>query len=406
MENIQKKVLFCTLIATVLIPLQAQIEWRNNRTGIYNETGLLKSWATDGPELLWYFDGLGEGYSSVSIAGEKIYITGMTEGAGYLFVFDLNGKLLNKKEYGTEWNVNYQGARATVVINHGKLYIVSGTGNIVCLDGETLDIVWQMNFLEKFGSRNVRWGLNETPLIVGNKLILTPGGSEHNIVALNKTDGSLIWSTPAKGDLSAYCSPLYINAEGILPQIVTMTAEHIVGVNIETGELIWDFYFKERNSVHPNTPVFIDNTLFCSAPDVGSVMLRFKNGGREVEKTWEESKFDPITGHAVIIGDHIYISGYMRGGNNYWYCANRHTGEIIYRDNTISSGAVIYADGMLYCYTERGEMALVKPDAEKFNVVSQFMITKGTGPHWAHPVIHNGTLYVRHGDSLMAYKIK
>ena len=401
-----KKMFFALIFGIIILPLQGQIEWRNNRTGIYNETGLMKSWAEEGPEMLWYFDGLGDGYSSVAIANEKIYVTGKTDGTGSLFVFDMNGSLLHKKEYGSEWNGNYHGARTTPVINDGKLYIVSGTGYIVCYDKETLNVVWQMNFLENFESRNIRWGFNETPLIVGDKLILTPGGNVHNIVALNKNDGSLIWSSRGEGGLSAYCSPILINAQGIIPQVVTLTAEHILGINIENGEKLWSYPFRERNSVHPNTPFFIDNKLFVQAPDLGSVMLRFTNDGRGVEKLWEEVKLDPITGHAIIIGDYIFTSGYARGGNNNWFCANRHTGEILFQDNTIASGLVIYADGMLYCYTERGQFALVQPDTNRLNIVSQFMITKGTNQHWAHPVIHNGKLYVRRGDSLMAFNIK
>jgi len=398
------KKIFCILFISVIFStLYAQKQWRNDRTGVYDETGLLKSWPENGPEMLWYFDGLGEGYTSVAVSKEKLYITGMTEGKGYLYALDMTGNLLRKKEYGTEWDVNYPGARSTVIADDDKLYIVSGTGNIVCFDEETLNLVWQKDFLKEFDSKNVRWGFHESPLIVGEKLILTPGGKVHNIVALNKKDGSLIWSSKAHGDLSAYCSPLYVNVQGIIPQVVTMTAEHLVGVSIETGEMLWSVHFKERNSVHPNTPVFVDNTLLFQAPEVGAVMLRLKKEGREVEKIWEERRLDPITGHAIILGDYIYTSGFR---NKYWFCANRHTGKILWRDNTLAPGVPIYADGMLYCYTEKGEMALVNPGTGKFNMVSQFMITKGTDQHWAHPVIHNGVLYVRHGDSLMAYKIK
>ena len=390
----------------MIVPLYAQdiVDWRYNRTGIYSkETGLLKSWPVEGPELLWHFEGLGEGHSSVSISNKKIYTTGMAENKGYLYIFDMNGKLLDKKEYGTEWNRNYNGSRASAMISDGKIYVTSGTGNIVCFDETTLDIVWQKDFLKEFNARNVRWGFHESPLILGEKLILTPGGSEHNIVALNKTDGSLIWSSKGKGGTSAYCSPLYINEKTIVPQVVTMTSEHILGVDIVNGNLLWSFPFKERNSVHPNTPIYIDNTLFCLAPDIGSVMLQFKNGGREVEKMWESSKLDPITGHAIITGDYIYCSGWENSKK--WFCANRHTGEIKYEDGSLTSGAVILADGMLYCYTEKGDMAIVNPTPEKFDMVSKFPITLGTDTHWAHPVIYQGVLYVRHGNALIAYKI-
>ena len=401
------KLFIALFYVLAFIALPARAEWRFDRTGIYrNETGLLKVWPSDGPKLLWHYDGLGEGHSSVGISADKLYVTGMQDGKGYLFVLDLDGKLLKKKLYGDEWAKSYPGARAMPVINDGMIYLLSGIGDLICINEQTLDEVWRRTIFVDFNANNLRWGFNETPLIVGEKIIFTPGGKEHNIVALHKKTGKVIWSCAGKGNPAAYCSPLYIDAQGIVPQVVTHTAEHVLGVDIETGQLLWAYYFKERNSVHPNTPSFVDNTLFIYTSMIGSVMLRFKNGGREVEKMWEEIKLDPITGHSVIIGDYIYTSGFMRDGNNYWYCANRHTGKIMYRDNTISSGAVIYADGHLYCYTERGEMALVKPSPKKFEVISRFPITLGTEQHWAHPVIHNGVLYIRHGDTLMAYNIK
>ena len=417
-----KKLFFSLFLMSLFImacnqrsPVQAQMDWRFDRTGVYsNETGLLKSWHENGPELLWYFDGLGIGWSSVLVSNERLYVTGMEDGIGTLFVLDLNGRLLHQIEYGTEWNRSFPGARAMPIANDGKLYVVSGTGYIICYDQATMNIVWQKDFVTEFGARTelwgarqVRWGIGQMPVIVGNKLILMPGGLEHNIVALNKNDGSLIWSSQAEGDLSAYGSSVYVNAPGIVPQVVAWTAEHVVGVNIETGEMLWSFPFKENNSVHPNTPLFYDNKLLIQASYVGSVMLRLINGGRNVEKVWAEERLDPITGHAVIIGDHIYTSSYARRSGHLWFCVNRHTGEILWEDSrSLGSGLPIYADGMLYLYTERGEMALVKPDTERLNIVSQFTIENGTGEHWAHPVIHNGVLYVRRGNSLMAYRIK
>jgi outer membrane protein assembly factor BamB len=384
--------------------LNAQTQWRNDRTGIYaNETGLLKSWPEGGPQELWYFDGLGDGHSSVIISNNKLYVTGMTGSKGYLYVFDMEGKLLTKKDYGDEWDVNYNGSRGTAAISDGKIYIVSGTGNIVCFDETNLNIVWQKNFLTAFGGRNLRWGINESPLIIGEKLILTPGGSEHSVVALNKNDGSLIWSSKGEGELSAFCSPIYIADNNIVPQIVTMTAGHILGIDVANGRMLWSFPYRTRNAVHSNSPFYKDNTLLCLASGTGAVMLRFRNGGREVEKMWEAPRLDPVVGHSMVVGDYIYCSGDI---NKFWFCANRHTGEILYQDNTLPPGAVIFADGMLYCYTERGVVALVKPDAEKFNIVSRFTVVRGTDQHWAHPVIHNGVLYIRHGDSLMAYKVK
>jgi len=400
--------LFFILFALFSLCLSAQdvIQWRGtDRTGIYKETGLMKSWPADGPNLLWHYDQLGEGHSSVAIANNKIYVTGLTDGKGYLHILDENGKLLNKKEYGPEWNTSYDGSRSTVAISEGKLYIYSGFGNLVCMDENSLNILWEKNIIDDFQGSNIRWGVNESPLILDEKIIITPGGKENNIVALNKNTGNIIWSSAGagEGDLSAYCSPLYVSDLQV-PQIITMTSKHILGINPKNGEKIWSFPYNNMRNVHANTPIYDNNMLLCVfGYGKGSVMLRLTDGGRKVEQVWENKEFDSKTGGAVKIGDYVYGSG---DNNKYWFCLDWKTGEQKYKDNSIAVGAVIAADGMLYCYSDKGEMALVKATPEKFDMVSKYPITLGTQQHWAHPVIYNGIMYVRHGDTLMAYKIK
>ena len=383
-----------------------QIEWRSDRTGIYNETGLLKSWSADGPEMLWYYDGLGEGHSSVAVSNEKLYVTGMTEdGDGYLHVFNINGELLNKIMYGAEWNVNFEGTRGTPTIREGKIYLMSGLGDLICLDENNLNMIWKRNILADFDSKNIIWGITESPLIFGEKIIASPGGEVHNIVALNKNTGELIWSSPGVGELSAYCSPLFVGDQET-PLIVTISASHIIGLEAATGKLLWSFESKNRNAIHSNTPVYADNMILCTSVDKGSTMLRLSDGGRKAEIVWEIPDLDNMMGGLLKIGDNIYgsCSGYK---NKLWYCVNWYTGEILYKESGLeTAGVTIFADGMFYCYSDKGDMALVKPDIQKFDIVSQFKIEKGTGPHWAHHVIYNGTLLVRHGNSLMAYKIK
>ena len=383
------------------------IGWRNDRTGIYNEKGLLKSWPEAGPELLWHYDDLGDGHSSVAIDANKIYLTGLTDGVGYLYVFDLNGKLLNKKEYGPEWSANYNGPRGTVTINDGKVYIYTGTGSLICKDQNTLNVLWSKCIEADFDGKNIRWGVNESPLIIGDNVIITPGGTTNNMVALNKHDGSLVWASPGMGDVSAYCSPLFI-ANQEVPQIVTTTAKHIVSVEAATGRVLWSHPYENNRQIHPNTPVYDgkDMVLITHGYDKGSVMLRLTNGGRSVETVWENNDVKSKHGGIVKLGNYAYIGGDDRAGR-FWYCVDWQTGEVKYNDNSIMVGAVIAdGDGMLYCYSERGEMALVRATPEKFDLVSQFPITLGTDQHWAHPVIHDGVLYVRHGNTLMAYKVR
>ncbi|GHT59229.1 polyvinylalcohol dehydrogenase [Bacteroidia bacterium] len=399
-----RKTIFLGLCVLAAISLSAQenIQWRGDRTGVYKETGLQKSWAAEGAKLLWNYDGLGEGHSSVAVSSGKIYVTGLTEGKGYLYVFDLTGKLLNKKEYGNEWDQSYNGTRGTVTIDAGKVYLISGVGDAVCFNESNLDIVWKKNILADFKAENIRWGICESPLIVGDKLIVSPGGQEQNIVALNKNTGAIIWSCPGDGDPAAYCSPLYVSDQQV-PQVVTMMAKHIVGVDVATGKKLWSYENINRTNVHPNIPVYHGNMLLCtSGYGKGSVMLRLIDGGRNVEKVWESSELDSRTGAMVKIGDYAYGSG---DANKFWFCVDWKTGEQKYKDNQLGIGNVIADDGMLYCYSEKGDLALVKATPVKFDIVSKFPITLGTDQHWAHPVIYKGTLYLRHGNTLMAYKI-
>jgi len=395
-------VLLLCLLPT--LPLSAQnIQWRNDRTGIFHEKNLLTSWPAKGPDLLWHCNGLGDGYSSVAIDADKLYVTGMTKDVGFLYVLDLTGKIIHKKSYGNEWAVNYNGSRGTITVNDGKLYLFTGTGSLICMDQKTLDILWKKNIAD-FGGRNIMWGVCESPLIVGEKVILTVGGKQHNVVALNKNNGSLIWSCSGEGDVSAYCSPLYI-ADQQIPQIVTMMAGHILGIEAATGKKLWSYKYENNRKIHPNTPIYHDNMLLCtSGYNKGAVMLRLTHGGGQVEKVWEQKEFESRIGGGVKIGDYVYAGG--DPDRKYWFCVEWKTGTVKYKERAIATGAVIANDNMLYCYTERGEMALVRATSDKFDLISKFNITLGTAQHWAHPVIYQGVLYIRHGNTLMAYKVK
>jgi len=379
-------------------------QWRGeNRDGIYNETGLLKEWATGGPELLWFSEELGDGYSSPAIANRKIYVAGLYSDDLVLSVFDLNGQLLIRKVVGKEWTDSYPGARSTVNVNDGKLYIFNSLGHLLCLDEKTLELIWKKDLLNDFDGRNIRWGMTEAALIIGDKIILTPGGVKYNVVALNKNTGEMIWSSSGEGTTSTYCSPLYISNYSI-PIIVTNTEKHIIALNADTGEKLWAH--PQTNypyNIHPNTPLYSDGMIFSTTGySGGSIMLRLKDGGKSVEQVWKND-VDNQMGGAVKIGDYVYTSGHRNKG---FYCIEWHTGAIKYTVNQVSPSAIVAADGMLYVYSDRGEMALVKPNPDRFELVSSFNITLGTNQHWAHPVIDNGVLYIRHGDALMAYRVK
>ena len=390
---------------------QTVIQWRGtDRSGIFHETDLKTSWTEGEPQLLWHFDGLGDGFSSPAIANSKIYVTGMVDNRGYLFVFDLNGNLLHQVFYATEWTRSYNGSRGTPTISGGKIFIHTAYGDLICMDLRTFRIVWQKNMITDFGGENIMWGVTESPLVIDNKVILSVGGREHNIVALNKRDGSLIWSSSARGDRTSYCSPLFVSGIEV-PQIVTTMSRYIIGIEAATGALLWYHPYANFRNVHPNTPVFDgrDMLLITNGYDRGSVMLRLTNGGRGVEVVWENDDFKSVHGGVVKVGNYAFVGGDDRDRNldgRFRYAINWYTGEAMWRTNEIAQSTIIAdGNGMLYFYTTRGEMVLVRPTPEAFEVAGRFNITLGTDQHWAHPIIYRGVLYVRRGNTLMAFNI-
>jgi outer membrane protein assembly factor BamB len=383
---------------------QTTTKWRGpNGNGVYDESGLLKQWPASGPEIIWHFDGLGEGHSSPAFANDMIYLSGMEETTGYIYALSTFGGLKWKAPYGEEFHESYPGSRSTPVIAGDLLYIYSGHGVLTCMDASNGDIKWRKDALNDFDGKNIRWGVTENVVVDGDKVYFTPGGKKDNITALNRFTGEHLWSSPGMGEISAYCTPLLIE----LPSrklVVTMTADHIIGIDTKDGKMLWSHPQTNRYQVHANTPIYHEGGLFCfSGYGQGGVKLELSADGSSVKKAWFNETLDSRIGGMVLVDGYLYGSG---DNNRQWRCVDWKTGEEKYVATDIGKGVTISADGMLYCYSDRGELGLAEATPEGFNLVSKTRVELGSGQHWAHPVIHNGQLYLRHGNSLIAYKIK
>jgi len=377
--------------------------WRGpSRDGIYPETGLLKEWPAGGPEILWSFEELGQGHSSAIVDNGFVYTTGMIDRTGYLFKFDLQGKLIYKKEYGPEFTDSYYGTRGTPTIVGDKIYLLSGMGRLVCMDQGSGSILWSKDLFRDFDGKNIQWGLNETPVVDGEVIYITPGGKTHNLVALDRHSGELIWSSRGVGELSAYCTPLLFVHNG-RKMLATHSASHLMAFDAATGKMLWSQVHPNEWSVHPNTPLYQDGMLFYfSGWGQGGAMAQLSKDGSSSTVVWKHN-LDSRMGGAVLLNAYIYGSG---DTHPEWSCMEWKTGKVMHTSREIGNGVVIYADGMFYCYSQRGELALVNADPSGFRVVSKTKVTKGSEQHWAHPVIYDGVLYVRHGKALIAYNIK
>lgn len=401
-----KRLAFVALALALYIIAYSQVPttWRGpSGDGIYPESGLLKEWPASGPEIKWSYQELGQGHASAIVSNGMVYTTGMIEGTGFLFKFDLEGKLIYKKPYGPEFTESWYGTRGTPVIVGDKVYLESGHGKLVCLNEQDGKVLWSKELFKVFDGNNIQWGVNETPVVDGNLIYATPGGKNDNLVALDRHNGNLIWTSPGKGELSAYCTPLLFEHNG-RKILATHTASHLIGLDAVSGKLLWSHKHPNQFSVHANTPIYHQGELFFfSGYGQGGGLLKLSEDGSSVSKEWFNNKADSRMGGAILLDGHIYVSG---DKNREWRCIDWNSGKESYASSEIEKGVVIYADGMLYCYSERGELALVKPDPSGFRVVSKTKVTLGSEQHWAHPVIYDGVLYVRHGQALISYIVK
>lgn len=380
------------------------------RTGVYNEAGLLRKWPEKGPEMLWSVTGLPKGNSSVVIGDRKLYITGTRDSVEVLIALDRNGNKLWETPYGHAWTKLFPESRSTPTIDEDRIYVTSGVLDAACIDAITGKIIWSVKVNEKFEGSFGAYGKGESPLVFDNMVFFTPGGNKTTMVALNKFTGETVWTSETLKEVSRYVSPLLIDRNGN-NLIVGMTEHYIIGVSARDGKILWKFnygaYAVKNENEHSNTPIFWDGSIFvCSGYDHPSVMLKLAEDGSSVSLLWSETVMDTHHGGVVRVGPYIYGSNWESNNKGKWACLDWYTGKTMYETDWINKGQIIAADDMLYCYEEKtGTFALVKATPEKFDVVSSFKIPLGTGPHWSHPAIGNGNLYVRHMDALMVFDV-
>ena len=390
---------------------QTLSDWRGEgRTGIYNETGLLMKWPENGPEVLWSVTGLPKGHSSVAVGDRKLYITGIKDSTEVLIALDSNGKILWETPFGRAWNKTFKESRSTPVVDEDRVYVTSGMFDAACIDANSGKIIWSLNVHDRFEGIYCNYGMSETPVVFENKIFYTPGGNKTTMVALDKLTGKTIWTSESLNEEPRYLAPLLINRNGN-QLIVGMTENYIIGVSPSDGRILWKFNYGasaiEKENEHSTTPLYWEGSLFItSGYNHPSIMLKLSDDGSSVSQLWSENVLDNHHGGVVRVGPYIYGSNFQSNSTGKWVCLDWYTGKVMYETEWINKGQIISADQMLYCYEEKtGNLALVKATPEKFEVVSSFKIPLGSGPHWSHPVIYNGTLFVRHMDALMAFDI-
>lgn len=411
------KRLMIILITLFPLVLNAQIiQWRGlERDGKYQEKNLLKSWPEEGPELLLTVDGIGRGWSSPVVYNNKIYVTGMIDTLDCLFCINEQGVIDWQTTYGRSWNQTFPDTRSTPTIRENKAYLSTGMGTVVCINTENGKMLWSYDACNIHQGKISTWGVAESILLVGNKAIFTTAGPETSMIALDASNGELIWKAPSLNDDLAYVSPILIEQNG-KQQIVNLTARYLFGINPENGQMEWHFnYFELDDSEWDNaggvinctSPVYHNGYLYVSSGyNHTSAKFKLHDDLSGVVFQWKDGMLDNHHGGVIQHNGILYGSNWENNNRGKWCALDFETGKLLFEEAFRNKGSIIFADDLIYLYTEQpGYVALVKPNAEKLDIISSFRIDKGSGPHWAHPAIYDGKLYIRHGEVLMVYNI-
>jgi len=383
-------------------------QWRGpRRDGISEEKGLLPSWPAAGPALLWKTEGLGQGWSSPIIVGQRLYITGDVGDDLVIFALDLDGKVQWRAKNGRAWKTPYPGARACCAWSEGRLYHLNAHGRVVCLEAASGREIWAAETLERFGGKNITWAVSECLLVDGPRVIVTPGGTKALMAALDKRTGATIWRTgPLGTDRTSHSSPILFQWGG-RRLIANCSSAHGFGVDADTGKLLWTVPLSNPHGVNVATPIYGAGCLFHVTPyaEHGRLYrLRAEAQGIDAEHVWT-SPIDTVTGCGVLVDNTLFASGYREVKR--WLAIDWRTGQTLCELKDLTTGAATYADQRLYVLDEKGTAALLKPEPDHLEIVSQFGLADASGRDaWAHPVLLHGRLYLRYHDTLWCYDVK
>ncbi len=406
--------------SAMVAPASDWPQWRGpERNGISQEKGLLKQWPNEGPKLLWQANDIGDGYSTPSVVGTRIYLM---SNRGYENEFvqalsTVDGKPIWTTRVGNVGNAKdflYSKARSTPTVDGNFLYALGSDGDLACLETRSGKLRWQKNIKKEFSGQPGIWAYAESPLVDGDAVVVTPGGAQATMLALDKKTGAVIWKSPVPGgDPAAYASAIVVQAGG-RKQYVQFLGQGIVGVDAKTGEFLWRYKEVVKGMAQIPTPVARDGYVYGGAMNVGGGLVRLKPGGGGIvaEQVYFVRGLPNGIGGAVLVGDYLYGTEDAR---ERLVAVEFMTGKVMWQTESFGIASIAYGDGLLYVHGAKGDVALVEATPEGYREKGRFTppaqpTRKRQGPYpekaWAYPVIANGRLYIRDVGTLWAYDIK
>jgi outer membrane protein assembly factor BamB len=376
-------------------------QWRGpNRDGISAEKGLLKDWPKGGPPLAWRTTGAGEGYSSFAVSQGRLFTLGARGDTEYVLAFDAaSGKRVWEATHGRRFNNDRgDGPRATPTIEGDRVYAFGASGDLSVLDAASGKVHWTVNVLKQYRGSNIQWGLSESPLVLSDRILVNAGGS---IVALKKTDGSLIWRS--EGDNAGYSSAI-LQKVGSVSQAIFFTSDRALGVDVNTGRQLWSYGQVANNVANIATPVVRGNRVFLSSDyGTGSALLEMTptDNGVRAREVYFTRQMKNHHATSVLVGDHLY------GFDSAILTSLKFdSGEVAWQNRSVGKGSLVFADERLYLYSEGGIVGLAEASPTGYREHGRFELRTGRLPTWSHPVVSGGKLFLRDQDNLYAYDVR
>jgi outer membrane protein assembly factor BamB len=381
-------------------------QWRGPaRDGLSTETGLAKSWPSDGPKVLWAMNGLGEGYGSLCIADSHIYVQGrkgndsvvhaLTRATGKIEWSSPIGEYLDQDRGG--------GARGTPTLDGDKLFVLSENGDLVSMKTAGGSVLWRKNILKDFNGHNPHWHLSESPLIDGDSLIVTPGGSGAGVVKLEKSTGKMIWACKDLNEDAGYSSCIVHDVEGVRT-IMTLTSRAGIGVRASDGKLMWHYEKVANGTANCTTPIYSGGKVFYTSNyGTGCALLdlKAKDGKVDATEVYFNREMQNHHGGVVLVKDHVYgCSGSILT------CLEFKTGVVAWKNRSVGKGSLTYADGMLFLLSENNVAGLAEATPTEYKETGRFRIDDQGKPSWAYPVVSGQRLYIRNQGTLTCYDVK
>lgn len=381
-------------------------QWRGpDRSGVSKETGLLKQWPKSGPALVWSASQLGAGYGSVAVRGDRVFVQGMKNRQSIVSSLDrATGKFVWSAPLGSSGNNDRgSGPRSTPTVDGDRVFVLTENGDLASLQAADGKIVWRRNIIQEFRGRNINWLISESPLVDRDLVIVSPGGRNAGMVALEKATGKTVWASKELSDEAGYASPVVADVQGVRT-IMTLTSEAAVGVRASDGKLMWRYGNVANGTANITTPVYADGKVFfTSAYGTGGALLGLRAAGDEnrAQEIYFTSNMQNHHGGVVL------VDGYLYGfSNSILTCMEFTTGKVMWRDRSVGKGSVAYADGHLYILSENNVVGLVEASPTGYREKGRFPVPDQGWSSWAHPVVSGGRLYIRNQEILASYDVR